>query len=239
MANTFIQGKNGPAGITGATYSLAYNSNVTVGNLLIAEWGHLTSSVSSVTDSLGVNGNWNVVYDTSDGAGYIGGWAWMFTKASGACTVNVNLAASSGGGRIEIAEENGPTALRATAAANVIVNGTAQPSNSNTVSATAGDWLIGFFSSGTGNTLSAAPPWVLRAQSDANPNALNAMQDTDAAGGSTFTSFNGSSTNARVCGLGAFYAATFNISGGTGVAGATVNYSGPASGSVTADGSGN
>jgi hypothetical protein len=58
-------------------------------------------------------------------------------------------------------------------------------------------------------------------------------------GGSTTASMTVTGNTAGTIGIAAFFSATFNITGNAGVAGATVSYSGPSSGSVVADGSGN
>src|SRR5262249_60294804 len=125
-----------------------------LGNLLVVFCGHLsTGSISSVTDNMGVGNVWNAVFDSAVTDGYSAGWYYTFTKGSGPCTVTVNMNTSTGGGQPNIYEASGPNTLRASSAVNVQSGTTA--STSPAITTTAGDLLLGFWASGTPNTLTA------------------------------------------------------------------------------------
>lgn len=247
-AFTFVQATGTTTAITSATMSKAFTSNVTVGNLLVTSLrqGGPASAVNSVSDNLGVGNVWTVVYNTELDAGthVNGAWAYTFTKGSGACTVSWNLAASTPGGVVCVGEWNGPDTARATPAVNILNTNTTIFSNN--VTATANDLLVGLFQI-VGNNTSAVvaqgsvSTFNLRATGTNAGTIYNAITDSLAAlagaqnaqavltGAQAFTG----------SGIGDFFAAGFSLSGAAGQAGATVNYSGTASGSVAADGSGN
>jgi hypothetical protein len=90
----------------------------------------------------------------------------------------------------------------------------------------------------------AGSGYTLRvAQTDGAFGVFTVIEDNlSAAGGSTTAGFTGADSaagTAGITGIGAFFAQAFTVSGSAGVAGVTVTYSGTASGSVVADGSGN
>ena len=178
MANTFIQGNAATTAPTGNSSSLAFSSNVAVGNLLVMGWRRATTgTVTSVTDDMGVGNSWTVVYDTADTGGTSGGWAYVFTKGSGACTVSVNYSTSVAGGVVCIGEWNGPTAVRSNSAASTAGTGTLLTSPS--ITATAGDLLLGLFQANTGNaSVTAGSGYVARESGSAGGVKYELIEET-------------------------------------------------------------
>ena len=246
MTNTFVQAKGVAAAQSGTTGTLAYTSNVTSGNLLCVAFrynGSGAAHISNIT-STRTTGNWTVVYDQSDsGATPIqGGWAYAFATSTGACTVTINFNTSVVGIYMAQDEWNGPLAFRA-ASAVAVTNETALTSNAAT--AVAGDLQVAFTTMGAAvtNTITAGSGYNIRAIgiSAGGTHFVGTEDKLSSAGGSVTASFTSSENNSGIkatVGLGIF-TSVFTISGNAGVAGATVSWSGTASGSTTADGSGN
>jgi hypothetical protein len=246
MANAFVQATSTTVNQSGTTGTLAYVSNVTIGNLLIVSWrynGAGAAHLSNIT-STRTTGNWTIVYDQSDGGAtpIQGGWAFAFATSTGANTVTMNFNTSVVGIGISISEHSGPVALRASSAV-AVTNETALLSNAAT--AVAGDLQIGVVTCGAvaiASTYTAGAGYTLRTTASNGGASLNAIESLLSSGGGSVTaSFTSSENNAAIkatVGLGIF-TSQFNITGNAGVAGATVSYSGTASGSTTADGSGN
>jgi hypothetical protein len=245
VANSFEQGTADTVfQATGTSISKAFPGDVKAGGLLAIEWRRAsTGTVTSVDDNMGLGNVWNVVFDTSmSGATF--GWAYAFAKGAGPCTVTVHLSNSIANSLCAIGEWKRPTTVRGTTAMRSQSSTNSLASNA-LAGVAAGDLEIGVFgtvsaSSGTtatgsgwtgretASTASGASKWLLLSDN------LNAT-----AGSNTATAtFTGSLTGVG-SGIAAFYTNTFLISGATSVAGARVDYSGDATGFVTADGSGN
>lgn len=253
VAASFIQAgsRPGPGFVqaVGATVSpaapslqLPFTNAVVAGDLLVAGFrAGFLNNISSITDSLGVNGNWNIIYNTSsDLGGTFGGWAYTFTKASGPCTVTFNLAVNDFM-VIALGEWNNANTFRAASAA---VNGTSTTPTSAAVTATASDLLVGFSEINAGTPQGqyvAGAGYTLRVAALAGPtNAFDALEDNlNATGGSTTASFTVGSVTNWNAGIAAFFNTLFAVSGSCGIPFATISYTGPVSGTVFADGSGN
>ena len=246
-AFTFIQGTGTTTAITSATMSKTFGSNVAVGDLLVTalRQGGPAVAVNSVSDNMGVGNVWTVVYNTEMNATthVNAAWAYTFSKGSGACTVSWNLASSAPGGVVCIGEWNGPDSVRSTPACNVLSTQTVIFSNNAT--ATASDLLVGLFSiingSATFTAQGSVSSFVVRATgSDTGTTFVGITDCLNANAGAQNAQATISGTQAGTgSGIGDFFAAGFSLSGAAGQAGATINYSGTASGSVAADGSGN
>jgi hypothetical protein len=250
VTNVFVQAKGTTVAQTGTTGTLAYTSNVTSGNLLVTSWRYNGSGAPQLTSvtSTRTTGNWIIVYDQTDGGGtpIEGGWAYAWATSTGACTVTLNFGASVVGTNICVGEWHGPTAIRSASAANV--NTSQNTPVSLSISVQTGDLLIGVVTLGAASsqTLSAGTGYTLRAHAiTGGITDFTAIEDNlNATIGFSTSSFNvipsgGAGLQATV-GIGAFYSQGI-VSGSVGAlgAGATVAWSGTASGSVTADGSGN
>jgi hypothetical protein len=240
--NTFVQGNASTSVLSGNPVSLAFSSNVAVGNLLVIAWRNSVEFVlNTVSDNMGVGNVWTVVYNQLYGANLLrGGWAYVFTKGSGPCTVSMNFAGSITASICAIAEYNGANANRSNSAVLTGQSGTVL--GTNTITATAGDLLLGLYSVNTGNaSVTQGAGWTLREQGSSAGLSYVAIEDILSSGsGSAGASITwGGSVVDSATGIADFFAQAFTISGSAGQAGATVSYSGAASGSVVADGSGN
>jgi len=249
-SNTFVQATGTTTAQTSATPNLAFSSNVTAGNLLVAALrdGGPHHSVSSVSDNMGVGNLWTVVYDSimPGGSDVAAAWAYTFSKGSGPCTVTFNLSASTAGCVVVLGEWRGPNTVRATPGASLLTTQTALTSNSANV--TGGDLLLGLFhiTNGSPTAVAGTTPvgdqFTIRASGTSSgtfylfvEDVLNANPGTALTANATISG----TQNGTASGFGVFFTSEFSISGSTGVAGALVSYSGTASGSVIADGSGN
>jgi hypothetical protein len=240
--NQFIQGAASAFHTAVSTFPLAYIGNVTKGNLLVVAWYRtLAHAITQVKGSLNTT-NWNIVYDTADGSGYAaGGWAWIFSTATGAETVTVT-AGGNVNGCTAIGEWSGPDSLRGASVATA--NQTTAIRTSPTISALAGDLLVGIneLVSG-GGTGAANTPWALREASVTSSNYVAGIEDQLSTITSTpqasFTTSLFANAYDSTTGIGVFNATEHFISGSAGIAGATVSYSGTENGSVIADISGN
>ena len=225
--------------------TLAFSSNVTLGNLLVVAWRRGTSgTVDTVSDNMGVGNTWTKVFDTN-ATGAFGGWAYTFTNGSGACTVTVHQTVSQANGILAVGEWSGVNAVRSTPAAfdqhtsNSPVTPSATPLEN-------GELLLGFIvpSVGGGTSIAASTGATLRVVGANGATQYIAISDLFPApiGGPQALGFTiaGAQTGLNT-GIGDFYATLYAISGSAGIAGATVTYtlSGFPPGTVTADGSGN
>lgn len=238
MANSFIQANGGTVSPAAPSLQFTFTSAVVAGDLLVAGFrGSFINNISSVTDSLGVNGNWNIIYNLSSDGGNFGGWVYTFTKASGPCTVTFNLVQNDFM-VIALGEWRGANTFRA---ASAVALGSSTTPTSSAVAAVAGDLLVATSEINNGTSAyTAGAGYTLRVQAVAGASFFEALEDNlNAAGGSTTASFTVVGVTNWTCGIAAFFNTLFAISGNCGVAGATINYVGPTSGSVVADGSGN
>ncbi|MBA0089153.1 MAG: hypothetical protein HRJ53_29535 [Acidobacteria bacterium Pan2503] len=204
MANTFVQGNGTSSAFVASPAAFAYGSNVTQGNLLVCSWrtGATAGVVSSITDTLG--NAWNIVYNSSDTVASSGGWAYAFSKASGANTLTITF---TGGTLVVcVGEWNGPNTFRTASAATNGGAGTSTPTSA-AITAVAGDLLIAVEETGAGETtVTAGIGYVLRASGLAGASTFAALEDNlNALGGSTMASFTLSAATSWTAGIGAFY----------------------------------
>ena len=242
MANTFVQqAADTTLGPNTQNMTRAFSSNVTKGNLLLVTWRRGTSGVvDTVSDNMGVGNSWTIVYDAS-GTGAFGGWAYVFTQGSGACTVTVHQTVSQANGLLAVCEWNGPNTVRSAPTGNF--NTSTQTPVSSSITPVSGDLIIGVDMSVPGGTAVSAIATVNNTRSTAANGATAFVCVSDllsSAGGATVSQFSwtGAQTN-NLVGVGSFFFTPVSITGNAGTASATVAWSGTASGSTTADGSGN
>lgn len=235
----FVQSRSAT---TGAPGSLAFNSPNVAGNFLV---------VFVVTTS-GIAGNITCI-DTNNGNVYTPAFAqqddgsldrfrlfFLPNCKAGANTVQV-AATGAPFFRWVIAEYSGValTSPQDGTSAITLLQVSATPSSGNLATGSNNDLLIGFGSNGTApGSVTAGTGFVMREQ----PSNAVFLEDNNSANntaGNYSASVTYPSSIVSDIGIVAFKLAVSSISGSAGVAGATVSYSGPSSGSVTADGSGN
>jgi hypothetical protein len=239
--NTFVQGAADTVlGPLTQSMTKAFPSNVTSGSLLAIAWRRGTSGVVDVvSDNMGVGNVWTIVYDTT-ASGAFGGWAYTFTKGSGACTVTVHQTVSQANGLLAVGEWHGPNAVRFTPAGK-LTTGSLTPT-SNTSTALDGDLVLGIAMSVSGATATAAGSGYTERETATGgatefvylEDNLNASPGPVTAG----VTYTGAQTGVMV-GVGVFYTTGFAVSGNAGVADALISWTGTSSGSVLTDASGN
>lgn len=240
MANTFLQGSASSAvGTSTPTFQFSYPSNTTAGSLLYFVFRSNTFTTVSAADNQG--NSWVVQHTLPAGTvGYTEGYA--LSSRGGAVTVTLTFNANIGGLLGCWAEYSGPNAVRQSTVPNsVVAGGSPVAANSSAIVYQVGDLVISGFidQNDTSPTLAAPAGFTLREKQTfaagyftALGDALNVASNTSPISWGTVTS--------ETAGIGAVaFFTTFSISGNAGTAGATVSWSGAASGSTTADGSGN
>lgn len=206
-SHAFVQGNGSTSGQTGTSFTLGYSSNVTAGNLLVVAWRRATGSttVTGISNTA-CAGNANVVYDTADPSTTIGGgWGWCFATSTGSSTWTVNLSASTAGGVLVDAEYSGVSTLHATIGANT---GTSLTPTSGSITATAGDLLIGVAEPDGQTTAAAGSGYTYRESGTSGGSIYVQLEDNlSATGGSTTASFTntGNASLGWTAGIGAFH----------------------------------
>jgi len=208
---TFVQAKGTTVALTGVNPTVAYNSNVSSGDLLVVAWrynGSGAAHISSITDNLADGVSWNIKYDQNDGGGtpIQGGWAYKFCGASAACTLTFNTSGFSMAGLdVCLGEWSGVSTFRGSSAVKV---GAAQVITSNTTPALAGDLQIGVVELGAASSgaLTATTGYTLRATASNGGTPFCGLADIlGSVGGSVTANFNYSGTAvANTSGVGIF-----------------------------------
>jgi hypothetical protein len=244
LMTTFVQGVGDTAlGPNTQSMTRAYSSDVAAGDLLAVAWRRGTSgSVDTVSDNLGAGNVWAIVYDTN-ATGAIVGWAWTVSKGSGPCTVTVHQTVSQANGLLAVGEWNGPNTLRTAPAAN-LQSGTNSLTSASVTQPLANDLVLGIFGVVTSTTAFTASGGGVAGRVTAQSSGTTKfifIEDYLSSIPTAATCTDAGAQTGAGSGIGVFFVTTFAISGSLGAAGAgaSVAYSGPTSGGVVADGSGN
>jgi hypothetical protein len=155
MAIAFVQGANNTSQ-SGTAVTLAFGSNNAGGNLLICTVRG-TQDASSITDSAG--NNW-VQIDHLQNTEWGSLW-YAQNSISGANTVTVHFGSSASFVYLAIGEYSGVATSLALDSHN-ITSGTSAGATAPTVTAAAGDLVVGYVEVGNGDTISAGSGYTIR-----------------------------------------------------------------------------
>lgn len=243
MANpSFVAGQGAKKLAAASSTTLPYPGNNTAGNLLIAVVRcNQALSTPVVSDP---NNTW-VLLDTETLVSKNQLWYALNCKA-GANTVTLNdTSGLSTAIELLIGEYQSGTvgSVLALDAHHATTGASSAPASGNCITAFANDLLIGWQGNDAASAITAGLIGGGAAVIREDQSEVAAYEDNNAANNSAglnSASFTGSQSS-WACGIAAFNApaVTHSISGNAGIAGATVAWSGTASGSTTADGSGN
>lgn len=154
---SFVQGKGGAIATT-ATPNVAFTSNTTAGNAIIAHiaWTAGSGTITSVTDS---QGNTYVLLGIlSQGQGRSSAIYAAFNVAGGACTVTGHLSASQPSAKVSVAEFSGVSRVSEATSQNSAA-ATTSPTSGSVITANSNDLLIAVY---RGGSISAAGSgWTL------------------------------------------------------------------------------
>jgi hypothetical protein len=228
---------------SGTSIAQAYPGNVTIGTTLVVFVTGFFSggcTISSIADTIG--NTWTNQGTFTDGAtGHIGRVYTCTNKASGANTVTVTFGQSTGGCTLEVAEYSGSIVDQVSSVFYDTASETTVTCPAVTTTKTY-ELILGIGSTATtGATAGGGYTTELSGAS----NALGVLVDKNVTAIGSNTPSWTQAANAGNYNLTLSLASTlisqssWIISGNAGVAGATVSYSGTASGSVTADATGN
>jgi hypothetical protein len=231
MSYAFVQGRINTTN-TASPAALAFNSNNTQGNLLVITGrGTLGGNTVAVTDSQG--NTWTLFQrNVSGGNQFFMGY--VLNCPGGANTVTVTAAGQSL--TYAISEHSCSRTMLFDTQTNAAPVGT-NPNTGNINTAIANELLIGVCGLTLTTGMTAGSGYTLREGGGAGTNT-GVIEDN-------FTNTAGTNSASFVAATGTYgvgimaFKPLSNITGSAGVAGATVSWSGAASGSTTADGSGN
>lgn len=207
MANTFVQGNRTTTTAAGATQSIAFPGSVTAGDLLALTWrDSVEFGLNALGDNMGVGNVWTVVYNQLIQTNSIrGGWAYVFTKGSGPCTVTQTFGGSIASSVMTCGQWHGPNAVRAVSAA---ATGAGTVLTSPSVTSVAGDLLIGAFTVPNASaTVTAGGGFTKREEGQAAAITYTMLEDLLSSGGGSVSASSTWSTSATdsTSGIGAFF----------------------------------
>jgi len=233
QSSGFVQSKNGTSSV-GASVALAYPSNNTAGNLLVAICRYNNGTSPTITDTAG--NSWQTAVSFTNGASLVGVF-YVLSAIAGANTVTFNATGASRSEQAVVLEY----AVKAAFDQEVHASGSSVfPTSAAITTTPAFELAINYVENESANSISAAPFLGYIQRDNANGNVFVADRVIPAG---TYTNIYGYGNSANVSwgtGIVAFKIA-FGISGSAGTPGANVAWTGGASanGSVVSDGSGN
>jgi hypothetical protein len=144
---------NAGSNTTGTTLAVAFGSNVTAGNVIkiMAGWAGAVTLVS-ITDNLGNTYNQQLL---ADGAQPNLAMYWAENIGGGACTVTIELSASTPKHLHEIEESGAPTSGADAGAQQATGTGTTADSGAGFTPAAADCWIDGFVTNPSSVTYSS------------------------------------------------------------------------------------
>ena len=225
-----------------AANSLSFTNPCAAGDSIVVIGLTLYSSTSYCTigDNKGAANTYNLVTEFTGGSGLVALQVWLATNVvagtqtitltdpNGITFMGIGMWELPGIWTTDVSESGQPTFTS--------VGPWALPALVTNFA----DFVVSAIVAQAGGTVNTSPsPWAngtLTPRTD----GMGFAESLQTVAGSITPSFSGTSTGTNNSLVAAgFYAATYSISGSAGVAGATVSWTGTASGSTTADGAGN